>query len=154
MQYVIIISNWGENGEDNAVEAVNKDKFDFKILLFPIVGLFTFIIMYIAISLLISKVTYNRRDNMGKILFLCRRNLRRLSRIGYGIKEGETLQEYHERIVNDIPGEILLFLLHYEKVSYSDIIVTNDMLNEVEIASNKLLRFVKSKKFIYRLIVW
>ncbi len=78
-----------------------------------------FLILFFISDRFVQIYRYDHMNDRDKILSLCRKNMRVLKRMGYGIGMGETLSEFSVRIRTDISGDLLEFVGLYEKMLYS-----------------------------------
>lgn len=124
-----------------------KEKFDTRVIIYPLIGVILFMILFMAVSRIIAAKRFSKLGTRGKIAELSHRNLKMLKKMGYPLKQGQTLEEYKKSLPESIPEEIGCFTDYYEIISYSEEEPTEDMLKAVA-ASNASLR----KKFILRLL--
>ena len=122
----------------------------------PIAGCIVFFLIFMIFDIIILRGKVNGKNNIDKIKGLCRWNMNILRVIGVDINEGETLEEYAERIIKFLPDEAVLFISCYETVSYSTKEIEKEkqkeMLSSTENSNKILLAEMKSKSSILFII--
>ncbi|MDD6038700.1 MAG: transglutaminaseTgpA domain-containing protein [bacterium] len=136
-------------------ETVQKGSNDnWRIILLPVAGAIIFLILYLLVYRLIIQRKNDKLDAQDKAIALCKRNLKRLSMIGWKLKPGETLEEFGSRISEEIPESVTCFIDCYERMSYAQTQITPEMLAIIEASDKELLALLKKKNMLYRLFVW
>ncbi|MBO7601074.1 MAG: hypothetical protein J6S95_08005, partial [Lachnospiraceae bacterium] len=135
-------------------EPEEEEPLDIRLVLLPLFGTLGFVILYLVISRIISKVKFSKLDTDEKTRFLSRRNLKIMSVLGNPVNRGETLSEYNERMRGDYPKEALKFIANYERLLYSESEADKDDLDDAFSGNKVLLDILTKKRFIYRLFMW
>ena len=135
-------------------EPEEEEPLDIRLVLLPLLGTLGFVILYLVISRIISKVKFSKLDTDEKTRFLSRRNLKIMSVLGNPVNRGETLSEYNERMSGDYPKEALKFIANYERLLYSESEADKDDLDDAFSGNKVLLDILTKKRFIYRLFMW
>ena len=92
-------------------------------------------------------------NNEEKFRHLTLENFHFLKRIGYKIEIGETLTEYKERLCGvqeyDIK-EYIAFISHYEKMLYSDVVISEQEIADAETTHAFLRNIINKGKLRYK----
>jgi len=109
------------SGENDTDEATMKSRVAVNMTLVKRVFLFIalFVLLFGIVDGIIRKLLYQRMDDRQKVLYLCKRNMKTLKRLGLRLKTGETLSEYSERINGKAPAEFTEFIDTYEQALYA-----------------------------------
>ena len=103
-----------------------------------------------------SRRRYERMTPQEKFTYLTRQNFRLLGLLGFPLEDGETLSEYHDRIMRSESADIKEqtgFIPLYETVLYSDREITVGDIAPAEAAHNALRGSVKKSSLKYRMLL-
>ncbi|MCR5672733.1 MAG: DUF3488 and transglutaminase-like domain-containing protein [Lachnospiraceae bacterium] len=131
-----------ENTED--ADNTGKGRIKWSRIILPILGGVLFTAMLFMIDLILKKRRYSKLDEREKALWQCRYALQLLKRKGLGRIQTETLSEYRIRTSGKLPEDLAGFLETYEKILYSDMIVTSNERIILEEQINKLKSCIKT----------
>lgn len=129
--------------QEQTTEAIEQETrhpgktLDWRKLLIPVTAGILFLLIFIGYSQWSIQRNYKKANDREKVRLLCERNMKKLSRKGYAIKQGETLCEYRKRIGEYLPEELVCFIDAYELLSYSDHRFTAEELKTVERSANR-----------------
>lgn len=152
----------GYNEESETEENVSEDSItdeprrtiEVKYFLIPAVPALFFGVLYIVINRLITVHNYKKMDAENKIRFMTQRNLRILKLMGYPISVSETIDEYVQRVKNELDeDEALDFMNLYEKLLYSDYVVTENDVTHAEYCYEKLRVKLRKRGLRYRFYI-
>jgi len=118
----------------------------------PILLALFFGAVFIIINRLITNYRYRKLNSEEKVLYIIRHNLRILKILGYPISSFETIAEFRQRVIGDLPEKesSLGFLEIYEKILYSDYEICDSDLLHVREDYEGLKNMLKQRGFRYR----
>lgn len=106
------------------------------------------LILLIADTLLIN-ARFKKMTGRKLMTGYCRRNMRLLSCMGLPIKEGETLQEYKNRLGKELSHKALDFLGSYEKLLYSAGFDEKSEILICEMSNERLRNTIKEERKLW-----
>lgn len=128
-------------------------RIDARIFIIPVLCATVFLMLLYLYSRIYSRIKYRRMNNEEKFRHLTLENFRFLKHIGYKIEIGETLTEYKERLCGvqeyDIK-EYIAFISHYEKMLYSDVVISEQEIADAETAHAFLRNIINKGKLRYK----
>ncbi len=122
----------------------------------PSLAVLGFLILFYIARRSAARKKYGRMSCYDKIRYLTRQDLRFLGYLGFQIEEGETLSEFHDRIIDsDRPDikEFIGFIPVCEMALYSDRDMTEEDIKEAERINNGLYGLVKKSRSWFRLLL-
>ena len=142
--------------ESDTSEEPEQAGIDPMIFIIPTAAVAGALLIFYIVSRLGSRRRYERMTPQDKFIYLMRQDLRLLGLLGFPLENGETLSEYHDRImrsertdIKEQTGSIPL----YETVLYSDREITADDIAPAEAAHNALRGLVKKSSLRSRLLL-
>ncbi len=96
---------------------------------------------------------YRMLDISDQVKVMCRLNMVILDILGYSLKEGETLEEYSKKLIEQLPEDAYTFVRYYEEILYAGMKADKDELAIVN-ASNKILVNLLKEQKGYRSIFY
>lgn len=140
---------------DEPEETVPEKKFDPMMIVIPILGVISFLIVFYIISRYVSARIYRKMGRSDRLRYLSQQNLRLMGILGFRMEEGETLAELMHRIdVSDRQDikEQTGFIPIYEALLYSDREMTEEDIALTERINTALKGLVKKARPVYGLI--
>ena len=104
-----------------------------------------FIIIIIA-DRVMAAAGYRRLDVAGRFRVTCKRNLAILGYLGYSIGQGETLEEFYNRVSEELDSSYLGFIREIERVIYAEKPVVPGMLSCALDNGDALMSYLKETK--------
>lgn len=133
-----------------------KEKLDPLIFILPSLAVISFLLLFWFIGLSIARAGYRRMSCFDRFRYLTQQNLRYLGYLGFRMEEGETLAEFHRRILsseNEEAKKHLGFIPLYETALYSGREISEEDVRRTEEASQTLRTLVKKSRLKYRLML-
>ena len=115
-------------------------------ILIPVSIAVAFLILFLFTAKVIKRRRFRLLDIRQKYIYLSRESLQICRSMGLGIKEGETLSEFRDRIVKETGDANLSFITGYEMLLYSDKMPDDPGLRAAFDCRNGLLLLLRQKK--------
>lgn len=148
----------GNRGEEEALDQAHllmpqleedgkQDRFVdwFRVLVSVFLSIFVIVIFVLA-DRAVAGYRYRRMDEKGKFLTISRKNFKLLKYLGFSLQDGETLQEFRERITAAYPEITLSFMEFYEILIYAETEAAKDMRTAAEKENEELKTVLRKKK--------
>ena len=146
-----------DTGEENGIsEETAQTGIDPMIFIIPTAAVAVSLLIFYIVSRSASRRKYERMTPQEKFTYLTRQDLRLLGLLGFPLENGETLSEYHDRIMRSESADIKEhtgFIPLYETVLYSDREITADDIAPAEAAHSALRGLVKKSSLKFRLML-
>lgn len=126
------------------------------IFIIPPLAVISFLLLFYAVSRLISAGKYRRMSTDDKFRFTAQQSIRFIGYLGLPLEEGETLAEYSKKIKKAEEqelGEHIGFIPIYETLLYADKKITPEELSSAEKTARTLRRLVKKQRLRNRLML-
>ena len=107
-----------------------------------IIVIAVFLVLFFVFDRALRIYRYRHMSDEDKLFELCRRNMKLLKRIGYGIGPGETLGEFRVRLEKEIPEDLAGFTETYENILYREGEDRSESVPALEECNRKLRRYV------------
>ncbi|WP_160686309.1 transglutaminase domain-containing protein [Clostridium sp. C2-6-12] len=124
--------------EISILESITNNE-TFKLWLKYIFGGISLLILLCALGIglfiLNQKIIYKKSDNRQKVLILMKKIIQNLEKRGYKLRDGETLQEFIERLEgaeNFLDSELIKLLIWFQTIRYSKKNITEEEVFFVE----------------------
>lgn len=118
------------------------------VIVIPLLGIILFVSGFFVLELNIFERRINKADSEKKAKLLCRANMNMLSYCGYRLKEGETLEEFGERILLEVSKTGLKFLPVFERILYAQSSVEISDVASVKESFDRIRLILKDEKKI------
>ena len=141
---VFLEADTGEIEETD--EVYEKADSNISIILLPVVLMLFFIMAFFILNRLIQKRSFKGLSDQEKLKAIARDNLAILGFLGYRLADGETLDEYRQRIANGIGADALGFITDYEEALYSDLPKSAIKPDTALVCNERLTRLLKERK--------
>lgn len=151
---------------ENVVIEEEKKPFDINIVLIPVFCTIVFGFVYVFVVRLVSDRKYRSMNLSQKVEYLVNSNLKLLKKMGYSLKDNDTVSEYQRMTIDSLKGredleenektrliDALSFLPVYEALLYSDYRADGEDVTLLE-NSGQTFKQQLRKKLIYRLFIW
>ena len=102
--------------------------------------------IYLVADNIVQNIRFKKRSETENLIYITRKNALLLKALGAGIRQGETLQEFAERISESLPPELICFIKDYEFVLYSGKTATEEMVLRAVTVNRMLVRRLRSDK--------
>ena len=116
-----------------------------------------FLALFLAVNAAINRRNYWRMGESGRFRASCARNLAILRFMGFVIGQGETLQEFRDRLTEKLPEEALGFIGCMEEHAYAGREADSGMRAGAESSESALMAELKRQKgrwfFLYRFLL-
>ena len=119
----------------------------------PMAAVLVFLAMFLLIGRLIGRARFARLDDIEKLTLISKDCLDILRLAGCGIRAGETLSEYRNRIGKETGEEALSFIPCYESVLYNDSV--SALPDTANTCRPILMEYLKKKsrfRYIYKVV--
>ncbi|MBO4396077.1 MAG: hypothetical protein J5819_07000 [Eubacterium sp.] len=131
-------------------EPVNKSTdFNWSIIIICVIVLIMAVLAFFIIDRALTSARYKRLSTADRFSAVCKRNYNILSFLGYKLKQGETIEEFHNRTNEKIPDSALDFLVECELIAYAGKPVGEGSLNTAINDQQDLMNFLKQEKGRY-----
>ena len=109
-----------EEPEEIEVEEGPKTHIPWYVIVIPIVSGIAFVALFILAGNLLVSFSFAQKGEEERYKILCRQVLGLLEILGLGVNQGETLEEYGERVKSDAGDEISAFIGNLTLYLYAD----------------------------------
>lgn len=125
-----------------------------RLIVIPVSLVVLFGVLYLLLDRSLTRYRYGRMDDKEKTLYVIRKSIKILKRMGYPLHDFETVQEYRNRVTSEL-GEgsrYWIFLEIYEKYLYSDYMISEDDVLYVAQGYEELKNIMREKGFRYKVV--
>lgn len=140
-----------DDEEESFSESGKRKKSGWIFLIIPIVMAFLSLTIFTVAERAVMRKKYAEASGKERIRIVCKKNLQLLKVMGFSKEERETLTEYRNRLLTDLPSEILEFITVYEKLLYSADILSDEDEKIVHKNYADIFAQIKAKRgrFVY-----
>lgn len=140
--------NAGETSDTPEEEEKPRFRLKWYQIAIPVGSGALFTLILVALDIFLRKRRYDKMSEKEKSEFMCRNCLELLRKKHLGRYEEETLAEYGRRIKDDIPEELLQFIMRFERILYSDDQVDREDRLMLEENHTNLKRYLSNRRKI------
>ena len=117
-----------------------------RVILIPLGLVLFFLIAFLLIDRAMIISWYRKLSDEGKFKVTFQKNLRILGLLGFAMEQGETLEEFYDRMSKEISERSLSFLKDRELSAYAGMVPTEKMRRNAEHCQDDLMKLLKEAK--------